>query len=237
MTKEAAMNASSTARWLSEAIGQATKSCKFCVAGCLPVVDPGIEVDGLGAIRLPLKRTMAKQLVAHCRVAPYGKGTRTVVDRKVRNTFELDPKKFRLSREWNSAVARAPQLPAEQLGLPAEQVEARLYKLLVYEKGGFFLPHRDSEKHDGMVASMIVVLANPFAGGALVVRHGAAKQTLPFEQAAHGQAPCYAAFYADCEHEVERVTHGVRLCLAYNLVLKTKREKPSATGKPAVPTD
>jgi len=131
------MSASTTARWLSEAIGQATKSSKFCVAGCLPAVDPGIEVDGLGAIKLPLKRALAKKLAGHCQVAPYGKGTQTLVDRKVRNTFELDPKKFRLSQEWNSAVARAAQLAAEQLGLPAEQIEARLYKLLVYEKGGF----------------------------------------------------------------------------------------------------
>src|SRR5262249_49621497 len=206
---------------------------KFCVAGCLPVIDPGIEVDGLGAIKLPLKPATAKKLVGHCRVASYGKGTQTLVDRKVRDTLELDPKKFRLSQEWNSAGARAAQLAAEQLGLPADQVEARLYKLLVYEKGGFFLPHRDSEKHDGMVASLIVVLANPFEGGALTVRHGAVKQTLPFEQAAHGKAPCYAAFYADCEHEVGRVTHGVRLCLAYNLVLKPKRETPSVARKPA----
>ena len=109
---------------------------------------------------------------------------------------------------------------AEQLGLPAEQLEARLYKLLVYEKGGFFLPHRDSEKHDRMVASLIVVLPNPFEGGTLIVRHGAAKETLTFAEAAAGKAPCYAAFYADCEHEVQRVTRGVRLCLAYNLVLK-----------------
>ena len=210
------MNASTTARRLSEAIGQATRSAKFCVVGCLPDVEPGIEVDGLGAIKLPLKRAMAKRLVAHCRVAPYGKGTATLVDTKVRNTFELDPKQFHLAPEWNAAVAGATRLAAEQLGLPAEQVEARLYKLLVYEKGGFFRPHRDSEKHDGMVASLIVVLANPFQGGALVVRHGAVKQTLPFEQAAHGKALCYAAFYADCEHEVERVTHGVRLCPVAN---------------------
>ena len=231
------MSVSTIARWLSEAIGQATRSAKFCVAGCLSVVDPGLEVDGLGAIKLPLKRARTKELVTHCRVAPYGKGTQTLVDRQVRNTFELDPNKFRLGQEWNSAVARAAQLAAEQLGLPAEQIEARLYKLLVYEKGGFFLPHRDSEKHDGMVASLIVVLANPFEGGALVVRHGNAKQTLPFEQAAQGKLPCYAAFYADCEHEVERVTHGVRLCLAYNLVVKPKRKQPSAAGKPSAPAD
>src|SRR5271165_6219587 len=167
------MSASTTARRLSEAIGQATRSAKFCVAGSLPVVDPGLDVDGLGLIRFPLKQAKAKELVAHCQVAPYGKGTQTLVDRKVRNTFDLDPRKFRLSQEWNSAVAGAAELAARQLGLPAEQVEARLYKLLVYEKGGFFLPHRDSEKHDGMVASLIVVPANPFEGGKLVVRHGA----------------------------------------------------------------
>src|SRR5262249_46065613 len=231
------MSASSTARRLAEAVGQATRCSRFCVAGCLPVVDPGIEVDGLGVIKFPLKPATAKKLVGHCRVAPYGKGTETLVDTKVRKTFELAPKKFRLGQEWKAAVARAAQLAAEQLGLPAEQVEAKLYKLLVYEKGGFFLPHRDSEKHDGMVASLIVVLANPFEGGALVVRHGAAKQTLAFEEAARGHAPCYAAFYADCEHEVKRVTHGVRLCLAYNLVLKPKRDQPAAAARPAAAAD
>ena len=110
------MSASTTARWLSEAIGQATKSAKFCVSNCLPVVDPGMVVDGLGAIKLPLKPATAKKLVAHCQVAPYGKGTQTLVDKKVRDTLELDPKKFRLSQEWNAAVARAAQLAAEQLG-------------------------------------------------------------------------------------------------------------------------
>jgi hypothetical protein len=235
MTKERAMNASATARRLSEAISQATKSSRFCVADCLPAIDPSIEVDGLGAIKLPLKPALAKKLIAHCQVAPYGKGTQTLVDTKVRKTFELDPQKFRLSQEWNAAVDRAAQLAAEQLGLPAEAVEARLYKLLVYEKGGFFLPHRDSEKHDGMVASLVVVLANPFEGGALVVRHGAVKQTLRFEQAAQGKVPYYAAFYADCEHEVQRVTHGIRLCLDYNLVLQPKGE--ASSGKRAGPAD
>src|SRR5436309_10994163 len=165
---------------LATAIRQATRSAKFLVAGRLPVADPGLEVEGLGRVPVPLKRGIAKSLIATCRPAPYGKGTETLVDTKVRKTFELDPKGFCLSQEWNSTVARAALLAAEELGLPAERVEARLYKLLVYEKGGFFLPHRDSEKQDGMVASLIVVLANPFEGGALLVRHGAAKQTLAF---------------------------------------------------------
>jgi hypothetical protein len=231
------MDESTTVEWLSTAIGQAARSSKFCAVGCLPDVDPGIKVEGLGTIKLPLTRTMAKELIAACRVAPYGKGTQTLVNKNVRSAFELDPNSFCLSGQWNVAIADAMPLVAGQLGLPADQLEASLYKLLVYEKGGFFLSHRDSEKHDRMVASMIVVLPNQFEGGSLVVRHCAVKKTLTFDQAAGGKAPCYAAFYADCEHEVGRITSGVRLCLAYNLVLKPKRVKPSTAANPAAPAD
>ena len=186
---------------------------------------------------LPLKRGVAKSLIATSQVAPYGKGEETLVDTRVRKTFELDPQKFRLSDAWNSAIADATGTVADALGLPPDRLEAKLYKLLVYEKGGFFLPHRDSEKHDRMVASLIVVLPNPFEGGRLIVRHGAAKEKLAFEEAAAGKTPCFAAFYADCEHEVERVTYGVRLALAYNLVLKPPPGKPSGAAGPTSPAD
>jgi hypothetical protein len=225
----------SSVEWLAAAISQAMRSAKFVVAGRLPAVDPGLEVEGLGRVPVPLKRGIAKSLIAGCRVAPYGKGTETLVDTRVRKTSELDPQKFRLGAQWNSAIADATRTVAAPLGLPPDRLEARLYKLLVYEKGGFFLPHRDSEKHDRMVASLIVVLPSPFEGGRLIVRHGAVKQELAFEEAASGEAACFAAFYADCEHEVERVTHGVRIALAYNLVLKP--EKPSDAAKRTAPAD
>src|SRR5262245_8879933 len=222
---------------LATAVRQATRSAKFLVAGRLSVVDPGLDVEGLGPVPVPLKRGIAKALIATCRVAPFGKGTETLVDTRVRKTFELDPQKFRLGDEWTSAIADATRTVADSLGLPPDRLEARLYKLLVYEKGGFFLPHRDSEKHDRMVASLIVVLPNPFEGGRLIVRHGAAKQELGFEEAAAGKAACFAAFYADCEHEVERVTFGVRIALAYSLVLKPLPGKPSDAARPTAPAD
>ncbi len=62
----------------------------------------------------------------------------------------------------------------------------------------------------------------------LIVRHGAAKQSLTFSEAEIGKVPSYVAFYAAYEHEVPRVTGGVRLCLIDNLVLKAKRARPSA---------
>jgi predicted 2-oxoglutarate/Fe(II)-dependent dioxygenase YbiX len=229
------VNKSTTIEKLAKTVAKAARSAKFCVAACLPAVDPCVDIRGLGNIRFPLKRAAIKAILAQCRPAPYGKGTQTLVNAKVRNTFQLDADKISLSDKWSATINRAARRAAEELGLPADNLEVSLYKLLVYEKGGFFLPHRDSEKRDGMVASMIVVLPLAFEGGALTVRHGDQEQTLTFAEAANGKVPCYAAFYADCEHEVQRVTRGVRLCLAYNLVLRRTRVQPSAAANRAEP--
>ncbi|MHB1556439.1 MAG: 2OG-Fe(II) oxygenase [Isosphaeraceae bacterium] len=226
-------------RELARAISETTRSAKFCVDGGMPGADPGLEIAELGPVALPLKRGMGAKLVARCRVAPYGKGTETLVDTRVRRTFELDPEEFQLADAWNARIAEVVKTVAEGLGLPADRLEARLYKLLVYEKGGFFVPHRDSEKHDRMVASLIVVLPNPFEGGRLVVQHGSARRDLDFKEAAAGAEPQFAAFYADCEHEVKSVTRGVRLCLAYNLVLRAgrTRAKTKANARSEGPVD
>jgi hypothetical protein len=51
-------------------------------------------------------------------------------------------------------------------------VKAIPYKLLLYEAGDFFLPHRDTEKEPGMFATLVLQLPSTYTGGALVVRHG-----------------------------------------------------------------
>jgi hypothetical protein len=49
-------------------------------------------------------------------------------------------------------------------------VEARLYKLLIYEPGGHFLAHRDTEKEPGMFATLLICL--PVVGGHQVSHGG-----------------------------------------------------------------
>jgi hypothetical protein len=41
----------------------------------------------------------------------------------------------------------------------------------VYAPGQFFVPHQDSEKEDGMIATLVVTLPSNFSGGAIVVKH------------------------------------------------------------------
>lgn len=221
---------------LTEGIASLQKGRSFCVSGSFPKIAPGLQVAGLGPIGLPLKPSAAKRLLAEGTPASYGKGTQTLIDTSVRNAFAWAPKRFTITNpQWDQAIQQVTRASADQLGLPGERLEAHLYKLLVYGKGGFFLRHRDSEKHDRMVGSLIVALPSVFEGGTLTVRHHGQSQRIDFKEAASGQAPCYAAFYADCEHEVSKVTRGCRLCLAYNLVLRpgNSEERSLASPRPA----
>ena len=79
---------------------------------------------------------------------------------------------------------------------------------LLYDTGSFFVDHRDTEKVPGMFATMVLVLPSSHRGGELVVRHLDREVTFdlrPDEPSEIG----YAAFYADCVHEVRPVTAGI----------------------------
>ena len=218
---------------LSDAISRSIRAVQFCCGGSMSINDPGIDVKNVGVLRFPLKPKSVKSLVQQCQIAPFGKGTETLVDTEVRKTFELSPENFQLSDAWNSAIKDVTRTAAVELGLPPDELEAKLYKLLVYQAGGFFLPHQDSEKGDGMLASLVVVLPNEFNGGSLSVRHGPREQYFFFGEAKSGKAPSYAAFYADCEHDVSHVHSGARICLAYNLILHPKKTSPGKSKKDA----
>jgi 2OG-Fe(II) oxygenase superfamily len=230
------MSNSAPMDWIVNAIRNATKSDDSYMAyGSLPELNPGLVVEGYGPVAFPLQPGAAKSIKAAGQIAPYGLGTKTLVDTKVRNTIEIDPSRFHLSHAWNEAIQEITKNASKQLGLDTDQLEAKIYKLLIYEKGGFFLPHRDSEKLDRMVASMIVVLPNFFQGGDLHIRHKGDDKPIRFSRAARGERAEFVAFYADCEHEVMKVTGGHRVCLAYNLVLK-KQNTPLPNKRPTSPS-
>jgi hypothetical protein len=206
---------------LIKAVKKIDRPGSFCVQGSVPAILPGLQVKKLGPIALPLTVKQAKELTEHCQQAPYGKGTETVVDTSVRRVWRMEPDRFALTNpDWNQFVKEIVGRVQEELGLEKQKLEAHLYDLLLYEKGGFFLPHKDGEKLDRMVATLVVVLPSPHEGGELVVRHEGQEEVIDLGGA--GANPFqihYAAFYADCEHEIRPLRAGYRLCLVYNLTL------------------
>jgi hypothetical protein len=216
---------------LLETLAAVDRPGAFCTWGDRPLTMPGLEVQGLGQVALPLTKTQARELVGLCRQAPFGKGTETVVDTSVRRSWTLDPDQFRLTNpKWDDLVAAIVEDVREALGLEGHKLTAELYELLLYEKGGFFLPHRDGEKLDRMVATLAIVLPGVHEGGELIVSHAGQRQEITFPGAASGHELSYAAFYADCQHEVRPVRSGFRLILTYNLALAGRRGKTRITA-------
>jgi len=215
---------------LSEALSQIDRPGSFCVSGDSPVLLPGLEVKGLGPIGLPLTVQQAQELKEHCDQAPHGKGTKTVVDTSVRRVWRMGPDRFSLTNpDWNPFVYETVAKVEESLGLEDQELVSSLYDLLLYEPGSFFLPHRDGEKHDRMVATLVIVLPSSYEGGEIVVRHDGQEQTIDFSSDPNAMFRIhFAAFYADCEHEVRPLKKGYRLCLVYNLMLAKSEKAVSA---------
>lgn len=209
------------AKELNRAVSRIVRPADYCTSGRVPFVLPGLEVEGLGPVGLPLMASQAQELKSRCAQAPYGKGEETLVDVSVRRVWHLQPNQFSLTNPgWSELLRSVADRVQAGLGLKDQLLEAHLYDLLLYEEGGFFLPHRDGEKLDRMVATLILVLPSPFEGGELLVRHDGQEQTIAFGGDAGSSFQIeYAAFYADCEHEVKPLRKGYRLCLVYNLTL------------------
>lgn len=212
---------------LLETLKKIDRPGTFCTSGHLPPALPGLEVAGVGAVALPLEKRSAASLKKRARQAPYGKGTQTLVDTNVRRVWEIDAEQVSLANpEWPHLLERAVQTVQSELGLEKQKLEAHLYKLLLYEPGSFFLAHRDGEKLDRMVATLVIALPSAHEGGELIVRHEGREVTVDFGPESRFQTQ-FAAFYADCEHEIRPVTSGFRLALVYNLTL-AKSKSPIA---------
>ncbi|RAO71302.1 uncharacterized protein BHQ10_007314 [Talaromyces amestolkiae] len=189
-------------------------------------VIPGLHVPGVGAIGLPITIESAKAMIQSSRMSPYGKGTETLVNETVRKSWQLDANQFSLQNPlWEKQVGIYKDQAIAGLGLTTakpEEVKVELYKLLIYEEGAFFLPHQDSEKADGMFATLVISLPSKHEGGEVIASHKG--ESLRFCTASNSEYGfSWAAWYADVMHEVKPVRSGYRIVSVYNLI-----HRPSA---------
>ncbi|KAG2385769.1 hypothetical protein C9374_002918 [Naegleria lovaniensis] len=104
-----------------------------------------------------------------------------------------------INPKWNNLITDLVNTNVKkELGIgPEKTITFSLYKMLLYEPGGFFDFHRDSEKEDGMIATLVVQLPSSFTGGEIIVRHNEREKKF------------------DCHHE-QPIMHII-LALIYNL--------------------
>ena len=126
-------------------------------------LQPGLDITGLGKLSVPLVERDAQALKTLCTLAPYGKGESTLHDASVRHTWQMEPSQFTINNPaWNKDLQALVPIICSALGTAKEGVSAELYKLLLYEPGSHFKPHRDSEKAEGMWGTMVVLLPSEY---------------------------------------------------------------------------
>jgi predicted 2-oxoglutarate/Fe(II)-dependent dioxygenase YbiX len=210
---------------LAELLGTVRHPGDFYASGRVALSIPRLEVDGVGPVALPLLPVQAEQLIAVATRAPYGRGEATLIDPAVRRTWQIGADRVRVGgKHWERTLQAILERATESLGATCE-VRAELYKLLIYDEGSFFVSHRDTEKVPGMFATLVIVVPSVSMGGDLVVRHKGRQVTVDLRCEDPSEA-AFAAFYADCVHEVLPVTAGYRLALVYNLVRPGKGPLP-----------
>lgn len=202
---------------LAKLLAKVNRPGDFCAAGTTELLAPSLHVEGVGPIALPLLPAQAASLVATAEPAPYGRRQETVVDPSVRRTWQIAPERVRIQgRYWQRTLDTIIARVADGLGVD-EPINAEFYKLLIYDPGSFFVGHRDTEKALGMFATLVIVLPSLASGGELLVRHAGREVRLELRCEDPSEV-AFAAFYADCVHEVLPVTDGCRLTLVYNLL-------------------
>ncbi len=209
---------------LGELLSNVERAGDFFVHDTLELPMPKVEVAEVGVLSFPVPETQIAALIEHAARAPYGRGEETILDTSVRKVWQLPPANVRIGgKSWESSLQAILGRVKSGLSCEGETVTAELYKLLVYDTGGFFLAHRDSEKEDGMFGTLVVALPSAHQGGELVIRHAGREVTVDLSQAEFSELS-FVAFYADCEHEVRPITMGNRVCLVYNLIQKRRAQ-------------
>jgi len=213
---------------LADLLAKIERGGDYFHAGARETPMPGLRVEEAGLLSFPVPPEQAKRLIAvAAERAPYGRGDRTLIDESVRKVWQVAPDKVAISGQgWQTALEEVVEECAHGLGCDPKKTGAEFYKLLVYDTGGFFAAHRDTEKSAGMFGTLVISLPSAHEGGELLIRHAGREKTVDLRSTAPSEIR-YAAFYADCEHEVRPVTKGYRVCLVYNLVQKKGKNSPA----------
>jgi hypothetical protein len=140
-----------------DAISQITTVGDFCAFGSLftaGLLDPGLSVQGVGLIDLPLNAEQTETLIAASRTVHYGELDTTTPNTDIKQPREIAASRMSFGQGWNYCLDEAlekirlqmglgPDIGSVQMVLLTSDVIAHVlnsinmepHKLLIYEKG------------------------------------------------------------------------------------------------------
>ena len=106
----------------------------YCTEGRLICPMPLLSVAGVGVVPFPVPDAVLAALIEDAEPAPCGRGTETVLDRSVRDSWQIRPERVKLGgKAWPGTFQEILASVEEGLGCPKGGLSAELHKLLLYE--------------------------------------------------------------------------------------------------------
>jgi hypothetical protein len=184
-----------------------------------------VDVGDLASIRSRTEKSLV------------GRDDENVLDETARKSFESIEIEFASS--WSEQLDTILSDICAKMHLNM-RLEAHVGKLLLYESGDFFLPHRDAEHRPGHFLSMVVDLHSDAVGGS--VRFGApsALSDRSWQSPSVAPAPAdewhsrtgaWAAWFASSWHSVKTISSGHRIVLTFDIVA----HPPTSINAPLFP--
>jgi hypothetical protein len=178
-----------------------------------------------------------RALISRASPAPFGKGSKTVHDVKVRKALQIKAaadtftvRNFDPAKSGVLEIVRQTLTPRDD-----EPPTAELYNLNIYGPGGHFTTHKDTPRGSDMLGTLVVCLPARFQGGELELQcddeYEAFDWSAAIEQQDRPSTVHWAAFFGDVDHAISEVSSGHRVTLSWIL----RRAAGSEPG--AVPSE
>ena len=197
------------------------------VAAELPL--PNVKVEGVGQLIFPLLPHQAEKIVQAAKPASCGR-----TETRATPVWQVSPDHVDIepASSWQIGFEDLLHRAVDGLGIDSAFVEAKLYKLLLFQKGGRFDCHRETDRQRGQFATLVVQLPSDFSGGEFVVRHDEIEEShaLGSDDSSCSQFVHFVAHYADCEYAIREVTGGHRLALVYSLCWIGEGDSPTSAA-------
>jgi 2OG-Fe(II) oxygenase superfamily len=103
------------------------------------------------------------------------------------------------------------------------------YKLIAYQKGSFFKEHVDSLKSPNNIGTLLIGLYDNYEGGNLVIWQHYKKESIKI-----CKNNCIF-MYGSCPHEIEKITEGTRVVLAFDVFVNEESDGEESDGEESDP--
>ena len=125
---------------------------------------PGLSIEGVGKISLPIIESQAKLLKSNSWHAN---------DSSFHSVYQLDPNDVLIHNpQWETSLNKLLKVIASKIGVRPADISAQLDMLMYLEKGSSIDWCSNVEEDDQVIGSLLIQLPSIFTGGKVVVFSG-----------------------------------------------------------------